>query len=179
MNNLYQFTWLLVLFVCAAAIYLIRKKSDAALAVAYRDNAQLEQEIVAARADNEQLQQAIHMLNRQLDNSLSSRLQRIEKERAAHNESRSLQQTAELFQSLQPDLDTLCGRLLDAAQVPLTDEALLHCHVLAAVGSANGGPHAARYAEQLHELEAECLQRGLPLPVLTPASILANWERQP
>jgi septal ring factor EnvC (AmiA/AmiB activator) len=177
MNNLYQLLAVIVFFVCGAALYRIRKNADEALAKAHKINAQLENDIAAAHAENDQLEQAIADLNQQLDNDLAHRIQTIDKERAARNESRSLKQTAELLQSLQPDLDTLCGMLLDAAQPPLDDATLLRCHQLAALGSANDGKNAVRYTEQLSQLEAECMQRGLALTVLTPASILAAWSK--
>lgn len=116
-------------------------------------------------------------MNIQLDNDLAHRIKTIEKERAARNEYICLEKTTELLQFLQPDLDTLCGILLDAAQPPLDDATLLRCHQLAALGSANGGKNAARYTEQLSQLEAECMQRGLALTVLTPDRILAAWGK--
>lgn len=178
MTTLYQLFVLIVVLLCAAALYLIRKRADEALAKAHTVNAQLEQEIAAANAQNAQLEQAIADLNQRLDGNLASRIQAIDKERAARNESRSLMQTAELFQSLQPDLDTFCGILLATALPPLDDRTLLRCHELAALGSANGGKNAAHYAETLQQLEAECMQRGLTLTVLTPARILAAWSKQ-
>jgi small-conductance mechanosensitive channel len=175
MNNLYQLLAVIVFFLCGAALYRIRKNADEALAKAHKINAQLENDIAAAHAENDQLDQFITDLNNQLDNDLAHRIQTIDKERAARNESISLEKTAELLKFLQPDLDTLCGILLEVAQLPLDDATLLRCHALAALGSANGGNNAARYTEQLSQLEAECMQRGLALTVLTPASILAAW----
>lgn len=177
MNNLYQLFTVIVLLLCGAALYRIRKNADEALAKAHKINAQLEKDIAAAHTESDQLEQSIVDLNQHLNNDIASRIQVIDKERAARNESISLEKTAELLKFLQPDLDTLCGILLEVAQLPLDDATLLRCHALAALGSANGGNNAARYTEPLSQLETECMQRGLALTVLTPARILAAWGK--
>lgn len=175
------FYWLIAVIAAAFLswkIYGIRKTSNEELAQAHKINADLEKEIAVARAVNDELEKNIHVLQQGLfDTGIENLINEIDKERANHNESLRLKKTLKLFQSLQTDLDDLCGILLDAEQKPLDSETLLHCHALAALGSANGGANSTRYREQLTQIETECQRRALPLAVLTPSVLIEMWSK--
>lgn len=156
----------------------IRKTANEELTQSHKINAALEKEIADARAINDKLKKSIAVLQQAIfDMGIENLIGEIDQERTNHNESRRLVKTLELLQALQPDLDELCGILLDAAQEPLDNEALLRCHALAALGSANGGANSSRYREQLAQIEAECKRRALPLAVLTPSALLEAWGK--
>ncbi len=179
MTGLQAFIGITILALCALMVHRIRKKSNDDLAAARGENAKLEAAITRAQKQNAALEQSNGALEKELlESAIENRIGAIDKECEERNESKCLEQSLKLFQSLQPNIDDLCDILLDAAQKPLDNERLLHCQELAALGSANGGACAYRFHVQLAQIEAECQRRGLQPSALTPSALLAAWGKK-